>query len=324
MKSSLTVHPVRCAAAPSPAQRLLAESWRTAGLAAATQLAVMLAPILTPLPAAAQPAPMAPSSGPVPSADAAMSVSASTDPVDIAAEQARRCEVPPELAPLQDPLPGLARVLRSGSTHPTIVVLGPQESGARSPVPGVIAYPARLQARLATDLLEELGQRKLTVDLVGRTRGSVDELASLINRQVLALKPALVVWQVGRADARRGNPAYRFAKQVSAGLDILKKQGIDTIVLDIQYHPQFEALYRTDEYRHHLRWVTGKQDLPLLQRYEMIEYWEESGRVDLDSSSADIQKTSFDFIQDCLAFQIARMIVNGVRLVPQSGWAPAR
>ena len=94
--------------------------------------------------------------------------------------------------------------------------------------------------------------------------------------------------------------------------------------LETKYHPQFEALYRTDEYRHHLRWVTGKQDLPLLQRYEMIEYWEESGRVDLDSSSADIQKTSFDFIQDCLAFQIARMIVNGVRLVPQSGWAPAR
>ena len=135
----------------------------------------------------------------------------------------------------------------------------------------------------------------------------------MITKQVLPLKPSLVIWQVGRSDTRRGNPPYRFVDQLDVGLKLLKQQGIDTILLDIQYHPQFEAMFRTDEYRKHLRWVAAKRDLPLFQRYEMIEYWQSQGLVDLDSSTAGTESASFDFIQDCVSFQLTRMIVSGAR-----------
>ena len=133
---------------------------------------------------------------------------------------------------------------------------------------------------------------------------------------MLPLKPALVIWQIGRSDARRGNPPYRFADQLDTGIKMLRQQGIDTIVLDLQYHPQFEALFRTDEYRKHLRWVAAKRDLPLFRRFEMIEHWQTEGRVDLDSGTAETENASYDFIQDCVSYQLTRMIVSGVRQSP--------
>ena len=122
---------------------------------------------------------------------------------------------------------------------------------------------------------------------------------------------------VGRADARRGNPPHRFSQSLGEGLDFLQAQGIGTILADIQFHPQFEALYRTDDYRDYVRWDAGKRDLPLLRRYEMIEHWALSGSIDLDSGNDADQQAAYEFIQECLAYQAARTIVGGAGLLPR-------
>jgi hypothetical protein len=226
----------------------------------------------------------------------------------------RHCEVPPELAPTQDPLPGLSRALKNQAAPLKIVVLGSLSSGAQGRAPGIAGFPARLQSRLASDLAARGFGRPVEVEMVGQTRASAAELAALIERRVLPKKPALVIWQVGRADARQGNPPYRFSKSLAEGLDMLLQQQTDTIVADIQFHPQFEALYRTDDYRDYVRWLTGKRDLPLLHRYEMIEYWAMSGLIDLDSGNDADQKAAYEFIQTCVAYQAARMIMDAAGL----------
>lgn len=230
----------------------------------------------------------------------------------------RRCETPEEISPAQEPLPGLSGALgeRGQRGQPlTIVVLGSLSSGAKGHAPGADGFPARLQARLYSEFAARGVAVPVKVEIVGRTRALAGELATLIERQVMPLKPALVLWLVGRADARKGNPPYRFSKSLGEGLDTLQRQGIDTVLADIQFHPQFEALYRTDDYRNYVRWVTGKRDLPLLRRYEMIEYWAMSGLIDLDSGNDADQKAAYEFIQTCLAYQAARMIVGGAGLV---------
>ena len=235
---------------------------------------------------------------------------------DPAAERdpSRQCEVPPEVAPPQDPLPGLSGVMKAPTGPLTIVVLGSLSNRSKGETRGVEGFPARLQARLASRLAERGIGVPVKVEMVGRTRALAGELTALIKREVLPLKPALVIWQVGRADARKGNPPYRFSKGLAEGLDMLHRQGIDTILADIQYHPQFEALYRTDDYRNYVRWIAGERDLPLLRRYEMIEHWALSGLIDLDSANDADQKAGFEFIQDCIAYQAAQMIVGGAGL----------
>lgn len=228
---------------------------------------------------------------------------------------AKHCAVPDDLAAIEDPLPGMAGALRDSKVNVTVVVLGPQESGAKHAVSGAVAYPARLQARLSEGFAAELGDRRLSIETVGKARGSVGELAALIDKQVLPLKPVLVIWQVGRTDARRGNPPYRFDQSLAEGLERLREQRIDTILMEPSYHPQFEALFRTEDYRNHLRWLSGNRDLPLLRRYDMIEHWQSKGLLDLDSADKDVQRESFDIIQECIAFQAARMVIGGVALV---------
>ncbi len=132
----------------------------------------------------------------------------------------------------------------------------------------------------------------------------------------MPLKPALVIWQVGRADARKGNPPYRFNNSLTEGLELLHQQGIDTVLADIQFHPQFEALYRTDDYRNYVRWIAGKHDLPLLRRYEMINHWAVSDLIDLDSGSDADQRAAYRFIQECLAHQATRLIMGAAGLAP--------
>lgn len=227
------------------------------------------------------------------------------------AELDERCEVPEELAPEIERLPALTRAIAEPAQPLSIVVLG---SRASHPVRRGPPFPARLQAALAQRLADRGLPNVVNVTMVGRTQALAADLARLLAREVIPARPQLVIWQVGRSDARRGNPPSRFARSLGDGLAALQKAGMDVIVGDMQFHPQFEALYRTDDYRHYLRWLAGERSLPLLRRYEMIEHWVESGRIDLDSTEDREQAIAYDFIQECLAHHAARMILAGAGL----------
>ena len=169
----------------------------------------------------------------------------------------------------------------------------------------------RLQERLIQDL-GPLPGRTIHVESVGRRNSTVAEQASLINKQVLPRKPALVIWNLGRTDTRRGLPPANMARALDRGLEQLRRQHIDTIVMDPPYHPQFEAFYRTDDYRQYIRWTMNLHDQPYLQRYDMIDYWASTGRIDLDSGEPDRQAAAVTFTETCIAYQLSRMIDRGL------------
>lgn len=172
-----------------------------------------------------------------------------------------------------------------------------------------------LAERLEERLIQDLGPlpgRTIHVESVGRRNSTVAEQASLINKQVLPRKPALVIWNLGRTDTRRGLPPANMARALDRGLEQLRRQHIDTIVMDPPYHPQFEAFYRTDDYRQYIRWTMNLHDQPYLQRYDMIDYWASTGRIDLDSGEPDRQAAAVTFTETCIAYQLSRMIDRGL------------
>ena len=169
----------------------------------------------------------------------------------------------------------------------------------------------RLQERLIQDL-GPLPGRTIHVESVGRRNSTVAEQASLIGKQILPRKPALVIWNLGRTDTRRGLPPANMARALDRGLEQLRRQHIDTIVMDPPYHPQFEAFYRTDDYRQYIRWTMNLHDQPYLQRYDMIDYWASTGRIDLDSGEPDRQAAAVTFTETCIAYQLSRMIDRGL------------
>ena len=78
--------------------------------------------------------------------------------------------------------------------------------------------------------------------------------------------------------------------------------------VDLPFHPQYEALYRTDDYRQYIRWTMNSHDQPFLRRYDMVDYWDSTGRIDLDSTEPERQAAAGVFIDTCVAYQLSQMI----------------
>lgn len=319
----------------------------TAGTPAATPPA---APQAAPQPAgSAQPAPSPaasntpparlPSTGTPPTqpANSANRLPAAPDTADTA-KQARNCYVPDDLLSEPGRLPGLSAALVRGKGDLLVIMLGSESTNPSPARPASVpsntansdaggSVSSRLRATLAAAarnplaerleerLIQDLGPlpgRTVHVESVGRRNSTVAEQASLIGKQILPRKPALVIWNLGRTDTRRGLPPANMARALDRGLEQLRRQHIDTIVMDPPYHPQFEAFYRTDDYRQYIRWTMNLHDQPYLHRYDMIDYWASTGRIDLDSGEPDRQAAAVTFTETCIAYQLSRMIDRGL------------
>ena len=281
-----------------------------------------------------------PSSGTPPTqpANSANRLPAAPDTADTA-KQARNCYVPDDLLSEPGRLPGLSAALVRGKGDLLVIMLGSESTNPSPARPASVpsntansdaggSVSSRLRATLAAAarnplaerlqerLIQDLGPlppgRTIHVESVGRRNSTVAEQASLINKQVLPRKPALVIWNLGRTDTRRGLPPANMARALDRGLEQLRRQHIDTIVMDPPYHPQFEAFYRTDDYRQYIRWTMNLHDQPYLQRYDMIDYWASTGRIDLDSGEPDRQAAAVTFTETCIAYQLSRMIDRGL------------
>ena len=307
---------------PRPAQPPADTPPRTTGsttAAPATTAPATAAPAAPPAPAQTPPLPPT-GTQPLPAGSSNTRLPAAPDTTD-ERKLARTCVVPESLRSAPVRLPGLTAALVRGKGDLLVLVLGsdsthadgrsPRNTGTRSlrrePPPRQTPLTARLQEHLSRELPPIPG-RSIKVESVGRQNSTVAEQAALIGKQVLPRKPALVIWNLGRTDARRGLPAARMAQALDRGLKQLRAQKVDTIVLDPPYHPQFEALYRTDDYRQYLRWTINLHDQPAMRRYDMIDYWASTGRIDLDSGDAERQERAVVFTETCIAWQLSRMI----------------
>lgn len=234
-----------------------------------------------------------------------------------ATKQAHNCYIPEDLRPEPGRLPGLSAALVRGQGELLVIILGSEttrpvidhtaDSALSRSIMDRTPLASRLQERLALDL-GPLPGRAIRVEAIGRRNSTVNEQAALIGKQILPRKPALVVWNIGRADASRGLPPASMARALDRGLEQLHRQHIDTIVMDPPYHPQFEAFYRTDDYRQYIRWTMNLHEQPYLHRYDMIDYWASTGRIDLDAAQPERQAAAATFTETCVAYQLSRMI----------------
>lgn len=238
----------------------------------------------------------------------------------VLAQGAQDCHAPEWAALPAEPLPALARKLATQGAPVTIVVLGPLPGGGRARESGAVAYPSRLQALLG----EAWPGRSVKVESIGKSRGNVHEQRALIDKRVLPLAPELVIWQIGRADARGAVPSTRFGQELLKGTSQLKspvKPGvppIDAILMTMQFHPNSEALYRTDEYRNVIAWVGRTTDTTVVDRFTLIEHWWNAGSIDLDSQDPQVQKADSDWVQRCVAERLAATVIEGVAVANAS------
>lgn len=149
-----------------------------------------------------------------------------------------------------------------------IVALGSSSTqgvGASKPD---FAYPRKLQS----ELRRRFPDRKITVDNLGVGGQLASDMLLRIKKDVVPRRPALVIWQTGVNDAMRHVDINDFRETVLKGIDELKKQNIDVVLLDMQYFPRSEKIRGFARYVVAMQEIAAGRKVPILRRFAIMKH----------------------------------------------------
>jgi acyl-CoA thioesterase-1 len=219
-----------------------------------------------------------------------------------------RCTVPSDLAALGAPLPRTAARLAGGGPL-TIVALGSSSTEGVGATQPAFNYPNRLSALLRA----RFPGVPIRVVNRGVSGDMTRQMLARLDRDVLAEKPDLVIWQLGTNSVLHDVGATDESGLARRGVERLKATGADVILMDPQYAP---AVLVHAGYRDTIRAlanVARSEDVALFHRFAVMRDWAEEGRMTLAVMLAPDRLHMSDASYDCLARQLAHGIVAAIR-----------
>lgn len=211
---------------------------------------------------------------------------------------------PPEAALV---VPHAADVLaRQGRL--TIVAMGSSSTkgvGASRPDH---AYPARLQALLQARFPEA----QITVYNRGVNGEDVIENLWRFDRDIRALNPDLVLWQVGTNYLLRHIGLGRFSESLSKGIELIRSYGADVILIDPQYSVWVNLDSDTPAMLEAISKEGREQGVSVFPRYKVMKRWVEQDKVPLWSVLALDGLHLSDWSYDCFSRSLADSLIAGL------------
>lgn len=220
----------------------------------------------------------------------------------------QQCAVPDELLLDSSPLLHATKQLRQ-NRRLKVVALGSSSTLGMGATGPDAAYPARLEAILG----QHFPGASIQVVNKGVSRQSAKQMLERLTSDVLAEKPALVIWETGTAEAVRGAELDEFMHALLVGVDKMAESGIDVVLMDTQYSRSTARIINFQPYVDAINQVAGMRDLVIFPRYQVMRLWVDEERFSFaDKNPAEARKVA-DQIYDCLARLLARSIGKGLK-----------
>ena len=217
------------------------------------------------------------------------------------------CEVPAYLLTSESSLPRVAEAVKSGHSVDILVV------GSRSSTINTSdgsAYPGRLQAALR----DKLPAVPVNVSVELQVKRTAQEVAGGLGRLLEVKKPTLVIWQTGTVDAMRSVDPDDFRAAVGEGVAALQNAGVDVVLMNLQYSPRTETMISASPYLDNMRVVAQQYNVPLFDRFAIMQRWQDQGDFDLFSTSHGIDLAKR--VHDCLGRALSQFVIEAARLKP--------
>lgn len=191
-----------------------------------------------------------------------------------------------EPVPSVDPMtktsanPGLPRLSArlSGGGDIRIVAFGSSSTegiGASSPN---ATYPALLQRDLSESLrLGVAGRPAVTMINRGRGGDDAEAMARRLQRDVLAERPDLVIWQTGSNDPMTGVPLERFVALTRDGIAAIRATGADVVLMDQQWCRRLSGIDGAERYGAALHALAEELSVPVIRRHALMQTWVAKG-----------------------------------------------
>ena len=218
-------------------------------------------------------------------------------------------DCPRSHAPALD-LPAVKQALRSNAEI-TIVALGSSSTQGWHSTDIAHSYPAILQAELQSALPAS------HVAVINRGVGGQDaiEMVPRLTADALAVRPSLVIWQLGaNAAMRRGDPNV-FRDLVSQGVATLQAGKVDVVLMDNQRSPRVLAAPDRAAFDQALADVAARSGAGLFSRGVLMDQWQAEGHPYGEFVSEDGVHHN-DHGYRCMAKALAGSILEGLGVMP--------
>ncbi len=222
--------------------------------------------------------------------------------------QADICTVPSEFVNMPTPLRHTRAAFKAGKSI-RIVAFGTSSTAGTGAATRADAYPAQLQAELS----RLLPGAKIVVINQGIGGQSTRQMVDRIEDDVVALEPTLVVWQTGTVDTVNNIDVEEFGHALSQGIDILHKEDIDVVLMNMQYSRRMELLLNYDPYDDMMSAIAAQSDVAVFDRLGIMKYWAYSGRFDYDNVPRNDRRQLAAKVHGCLGRLLAEIIHKAVR-----------
>lgn len=237
-------------------------------------------------------------------------------PARAAAETMAACTAPTGLIGLGLPLPHIAR--RIAAHQPIkIVAVGSSSTAGAGASSSAASYPSRLEVELKS----RFPLLPISVLNRGVNGEEADQMLARFDRAVIAERPDLVIWQVGTNALLHDENLARIGEIVNQGLDRLKAQGTDVIVIDPQFAPKVIAKLETEPLVELLAAAAKKENVAYFHRFAVMRQWNEAGHLPFEQFVSPDGLHMNDWSYACMAKLLAIAITDAVTRIPQTAHA---
>jgi lysophospholipase L1-like esterase len=231
---------------------------------------------------------------------------------------APECSAPPQLTKFTHRLPRLAdRVAQRAPI--TIVAIGSSSTagtGASSPA---ASYPARLEA-----LLRERAAGAMPIAVLNRGVGGeeIREMLARFDRDVIAQKPDLVLWQLGTNSVLHNHQINGNGGLLAGELAVLKKSGADVVLINPQYAPKVISHPDIAKMVELISATAKASNVELFDRFAIMKYWREGREMPFATFLSPDLLHMNDWGYDCVAQLLADAITDAATRTPLTAGGP--
>jgi acyl-CoA thioesterase-1 len=228
----------------------------------------------------------------------------------LAPQLAKAADFCPNVKPGKLSLPGSIKAVDSNREF-VVVAMGSSSTEGWMASSLSRSYPAMLQTDLSAAL------PNVHVAILNRGIGGQDAAEELprIEPDVVAVKPTLVIWQVGANGALRNSDPKIFKRLVTLGIERLKAAKVDIIIMDNQQSPMILAAPEHALINQSLAEIAKSEGVNLFSRNDLMEHWKEAGFPPEHFISSDGLHHN-DLGYACLASALSETIVDTIDAQP--------
>ncbi len=179
------------------------------------------------------------------------------------------CAAPPSLRLIEPTLTHVAARIDKGERLTIVAVGSSSTQGVGASAPS-LNYPSRLEA--------ELRQRFPHIDIrvINRGKGGEDapeELARM-DRDVLAERPDLVIWQIGTNAVLRRDDLAADDESIRRGVAMVQQRASDVVLMDMQFAPRVIGRPAAATMQRLIAQAAERSHVGLFRRFEIMRHWQ--------------------------------------------------